>query len=108
MHIGTKIKELRKTKDMTQEKLAEYLNVSFQAVSKWETNANDPGANVIMQLSKILGINNLYEEYFGEKLKSRNTAHIRAQKLCSGDKIFCNVQIHNCTSLYIVLCSCIF
>lgn len=36
-HIGIKIKELRKKKDMTQEKLAEYLHVSFQAVSKWET-----------------------------------------------------------------------
>ena len=36
-HIGLKIKDLRKKKDMTQEKLAEYLNVSFPAVSKWET-----------------------------------------------------------------------
>ncbi|MBQ8275709.1 MAG: helix-turn-helix transcriptional regulator [Clostridia bacterium] len=40
VHIGAKIKELRKKKDMTQEKLAEYLCVSFQAVSKWETGVS--------------------------------------------------------------------
>ncbi len=39
-HIGLRIKELRKKKDMTQEKLGEYLNVSFQAVSKWETGVS--------------------------------------------------------------------
>ena len=41
-HIGIKIKELRKKKDLTQEKLAEYLNVSFQAISKWETGIASP------------------------------------------------------------------
>ena len=39
-HIGRRIKDLRKKKDMTQERLAEYLNVSFQAVSKWETGVS--------------------------------------------------------------------
>ena len=36
MNIGEKIKELRRKNDLTQEKLADYLNVSYQAVSKWE------------------------------------------------------------------------
>ena len=36
MNIGEKIKDLRKKNDLTQEKLADYLNVSYQAVSKWE------------------------------------------------------------------------
>ena len=34
--IGQYIKSLRKTAGMTQKDLAERLNVSFQAVSKWE------------------------------------------------------------------------
>ena len=36
MSIGSKIKVLRRGKDMTQEELAEMLGVSSKAVSQWE------------------------------------------------------------------------
>lgn len=36
--IEEKIKKLRKKNDITQEKLADYLHISYQAVSKWENN----------------------------------------------------------------------
>ena len=35
LKIGETIKKLRKEQDITQEKLADYLNISYQAVSKW-------------------------------------------------------------------------
>lgn len=54
-HIGTRIKALRRQRDMTQEKLAEYLNVSFQAVSKWETGAASPDLAMIAPLTRVLG-----------------------------------------------------
>ena len=38
--IGERIKELRKAQDVTQEKLADYLNISYQAVSKWENGVS--------------------------------------------------------------------
>ncbi len=63
IHIGTKIKELRKKKDMTQEKLAEYLNVSFQAVSKWETGAASPDLSLIVPLARLLDVTT--DELFG-------------------------------------------
>ena len=37
MNIGAKIKFLRKEKKVTQEELADYLHISSQAISKWET-----------------------------------------------------------------------
>lgn len=35
LNIGKRIKDLRKSQDVTQEKLADYLNISYQSVSKW-------------------------------------------------------------------------
>ncbi len=64
-HIGIKIKELRKKKDMTQEKLAEYLNVSFQAISKWETGVASPDVSMIVPLARLLGVST--DELFGIK-----------------------------------------
>ena len=37
--LGEKIKSLRKQKNISQEVLANYLGVSFQAVSKWENDS---------------------------------------------------------------------
>ena len=42
MNLADKLKELRKAKNVSQEKLAEYLGVSYQAVSKWENNITSP------------------------------------------------------------------
>lgn len=38
--LGEKINQLRKRKNISQEILAQYLGVSFQAVSKWETGVS--------------------------------------------------------------------
>ena len=42
LNIGKQVKTLRIAKGVTQEELAEYLGVSFQAVSKWENEASTP------------------------------------------------------------------
>lgn len=39
LNIGKRIKDLRKSQDVTQEKLADYLNISYQSVSKWENGS---------------------------------------------------------------------
>ena len=70
MHIGIKIRDLRKKKDMTQEKLAEYLNVSFQAVSKWETGAASPDLTMIVPLARLFEVT--VDELFGMNQVDKN------------------------------------
>lgn len=55
-HIGEKIKELRRKNNMTQEKLAERLNVSYQTVSKWETGITSPDLSLIVPLARLFKI----------------------------------------------------
>ena len=56
MTIGERIKELRKKKDLTQEKVADFLCVSYQAVSKWECGLSSPDLALIVPLAKLLGV----------------------------------------------------
>ena len=51
MNIGAKIKMLRGEKKVTQEALAEYLHISSQAVSKWETGASSPDIDMLPKLA---------------------------------------------------------
>ncbi len=54
--IGESIRRSRKQKGMTQEALAQALNVSAQAVSKWETGQSMPDIGLLLPLSKALGV----------------------------------------------------
>lgn len=54
--IGENIKRLRREKDMTQEALAEYLNVSIAAVSKWERNETYPDITLLFPLAQFFGV----------------------------------------------------
>ena len=56
MTIGQRIKELRKRQNLTQEKLADLLGVSFQAVSKWENDLNAPDLSLIAPLTRLLRV----------------------------------------------------
>ena len=55
-NIGQKIKELRKKNDLTQEKLADYLGVTYQCVSKWECGVTSPDLSLIGPLTKLLHV----------------------------------------------------
>ena len=63
--IGNFISENRKKLNMTQEQLAEKMNVSKNAVSKWERGLNLPDASIMEDLCKILNIS-LNELFKGE------------------------------------------
>ncbi len=54
--LADKLKALRKTKKVSQEKLAEYLGVSFQAVSKWENGVTSPDITILPDIARYFGI----------------------------------------------------
>ena len=56
INLGEKMKCLRKEKNVSQEKLAQYLNVSFQAVSKWENGSTYPDIELLPEISRFFGI----------------------------------------------------
>lgn len=53
METGKKINQLRKLSGMTQEQLAEKLNVSRQTVSKWESGGTSPDLDSVIKVSRI-------------------------------------------------------
>ena len=56
MEFHEKLQNLRKEKIMTQEELAEKLNVSRQAVSKWESNQTMPETDKIIQIANLFDV----------------------------------------------------
>lgn len=56
MNFSLKLKALRKESKLSQEQLAEKLNVSRQAVTKWETEAGIPDIDNLLAISTLFGI----------------------------------------------------
>ena len=54
--LGKKIRLLRLGNNMTQEQLAEKLNVTPQSVSKWENDITAPDIQLFPELSVIFGV----------------------------------------------------
>lgn len=55
MTLGQKIKKLRTEKGLTQKDLADDIHVTFQTVSKWENDENEPDVSTIRELAKLFG-----------------------------------------------------
>ena len=53
-NVGRAISEQRKIKGMTQKQLADLLNVSYQAVSRWEQGASLPSVDMIYDIAQAL------------------------------------------------------
>ena len=56
MLLGEKLKKLRKARGLSQEQLADQLNVSRQAISKWELGESTPDTDNLVALSDYYGV----------------------------------------------------
>ena len=73
--IGETIAYLRKEKGMTQNELAEKMNVTDKAVSKWERDLSCPDINTISKLADILDIS--VEELLKAKKKENSNTKMK-------------------------------
>ena len=60
MEISEKVLQLRKANNLTQEELAEKLNVSRQSVSKWESGQTIPELEKLIALSEVFQVTTDY------------------------------------------------
>ena len=56
MTLGQKLKEIRKRFGLSQENLAEIMNVSRQAITKWETDEGLPDISNLQELAKVFNL----------------------------------------------------
>lgn len=75
VYIGENVKRLRTAKGLTQEELADFLDVSFQAVSKWERGLAYPDVETIPVIANYFGVT--IDELMGN-------SRIRAEERISG------------------------
>ena len=54
--IGAFLRQLRKEKELTQEQLAEKLNVSNRTISRWETGSNMPDLSLLVELADFYDV----------------------------------------------------
>jgi len=88
--IGLFIQKLRKRKNITQNQLGERLNVSYQAVSKWERGETLPDTLLLLDLAAILEstVDNILNG--GERLMSFNKK-ISTKDIKTGVDYLCNI-----------------
>ena len=80
LKIGRFIAERRKNEDLTQMQLAEKLNITDKAVSKWERGISMPDTSIMLELCDILRIS-VNELLSGEKIMTENTNQKNEQLL---------------------------
>jgi transcriptional regulator with XRE-family HTH domain len=78
--LASKIQGLRKQEGLTQATLAEKLNISFQAVSKWESGQSSPDITLLPELSEIFGVS--IDALFGREAATNvETASVLSEAL---------------------------
>lgn len=84
--VGRFIAECRKNKNMTQAELAEKLNITDRAISKWETGKGMPDSSIMLKLCSELEIT-VNELLSGEKIEMDNYNKISEENLVELKKL---------------------
>ena len=100
MNVGEKILQLRKKMGLSQEELAEKLNVTRQTISKWETNQSSPDFEKIVPLCDLFEITT--DELLrgkSENIKNLDDSKIRRKTAC---KVSISVFIYFLAIIWVI------
>ena len=92
MILADKIVRLRKKQGLSQEELAEKLDVSRQAISKWESAHSVPDLEKILQLGYIFGVSTDY--LLKDEIEEEDSVEFRAHvaELTAALQVLCEMQ----------------
>ncbi len=90
MNFGEKLYELRKNKNLSQEDVADKLNVTRQTVSKWETNQSTPDFDKILPLCELFEIST--QELLTGKAPEENN-NINTQNVENENKVLTKEEV---------------
>ena len=82
--IGKYLQKLRKDKGLTQEQLAEKMNVARRTVSRWETGSNMPDLDILIELADLYGVD-LRELLNGERKSEQMNTELKETVLQVAD-----------------------
>ena len=91
IYFSENIKRLRKERDLTQEALADFLGVSFQAVSKWERGESYPDIEMLPEIAVYFGVS--VDELLG------NDKSIKEEKIKAYIDKYENMQLKDTTDM---------
>ena len=74
--LNENLKQLRKSKGLSQEELAIRLNVVRQTISKWEKGISVPDADMLIKISEIFEVS--VSELLGAKIEEKNEQDVNA------------------------------
>jgi transcriptional regulator with XRE-family HTH domain len=79
MEYGSKIYKLRKQKSLSQEEVANELNVSRQSISLWETNQASPSMDNLIAIAKLFDVS--LDNLVGLTTLNKDTEHTKDKHL---------------------------
>ena len=82
--VGSFLRELRKEKNLTQEQLAEVLDVSGRTVSRWETGSNMPDISLLVELADFYDVS-IPEIMTGERKSETMNENVKKMALSLSD-----------------------
>lgn len=92
MEFGKKLRELRRQRHLSQEKLSEQIHVSRQAISKWEQGSTRPDTDNIIVLSQFFQVPVEYfltDDDMSRQDPYSNQLYNKGEKIFSRSRIIC-------------------